>query len=154
MEEKPINYNDQLRGEIKLDLIKKFDFIKSEVEIKGQELIQEIKEDKIYNEERKKDEIDELSIKIGHTIEKINVCYDFSLKDVNDYFDELDNKRIVIDSNKTKEEIKKEIIKHDLIYLDKKTIRGNRYHFLARFMFGILIEVNIYIDEDHYNLFM
>ena len=138
--------NDEMRGAIKEEIIAKFDDIKIQVDIYGQKLIQQVEKNTKLIEQEKSEQISKIAQKTGELVENVNVCYDLALKDVNDHFDDLDKEKKELDPNKTKEQIKREVIKHGLVFIGR-----DDPHFkvaVKRFAYGLLVQVDFHFGQN------
>jgi hypothetical protein len=136
---------NEMRGQIKKDLINKYDYIKSEIEICGEIMIQKLQKSDTLEQKNKEQKISEIAKKTSKLIEKINGCFDSSMQDVNHYFDDLDKNNNYADI-KTKEQLMKEIIKHDLLYIKQEITRNQKS--IQKFAYGFLIQFDFYFSEN------
>ncbi len=146
-------YHAQLKGELKSDIINHLDEIKFEnIEIKGQQQIKELKERSNESIDQIETKIIKISEKITELVFKIDEICTLALKDIDEYFNKLDSDSNDFLINKTKNEIKKDAIKHYLIYLNGKELNALNYEKTFKYKFGLIIQIDFYPDENDRDL--
>jgi hypothetical protein len=121
----------KIKGEIKLDLINHYDWIKSEIDY----LIHK----KLANFENK-----EQSKKVDYNelIELCNKTLDSNINEINEYFNNADNCHLL-----DKEIIKEKAITNYCTFLTNESVQLDD----ANYFIGFIILSNWYIDNNQYN---
>lgn len=136
----------KLKAEIKSDVISYLDKIKFEhIEITGQQLIEEYRQNKNYEEK----ETTEVSDSIAKLVAKIDEICTLALNDVDEYFNKSDSdSNDLLTAKKTKDEIKKDAIKHFLVYLDNSELYSLKYPKKFKYKFGLIIQIDFYPEKN------
>ena len=135
-----------LKEDIKKQLIEYYERIKSEIDIKGFELLESLSK---RRNAKDRDNTSFIIIKLNeYLVNQIDSHLDKNLNEINEYF----NSDLIKNLNTSnQEDVKRNVLKSYLIYFDFNESMNYLIKQLDKYGFGLLFEFEWYLDENEQN---
>ena len=137
---------NNLKEDIKKQLIEYYERIKSEIDIKGFELLESLSK---RRNAKDRDNTSFIIIKLNeYLVNQIDSHLDKNLNEINEYF----NSDLIKNLNTSnQEDVKRNVLKSYLIYFDFNESMNYLIKQLDKYGFGLLFEFEWYLDENQQN---
>ena len=134
-----------LKEDIKKQLIEYYERIKSEIDIKGFELLESLSKRNAKDRDNTSFSIIKLN---EYLVNQIDSHLDKNLNEINEYF----NSDLIKNLNTSnQEDVKRNVLKSYLIYFDFNESMNYLIKQLDKYGFGLLFEFEWYLDENEQN---
>ena len=136
---------NNLKEDIKKQLIEYYERIKSEIDIKGFELLESLSK----RNAKDRDNTSFIIIKLNeYLVNQIDSHLDKNLNEINEYF----NSDLIKNLNTSnQEDVRRNVLKSYLIYFDFNESMNYLIKQLDKYGFGLLFEFEWYLDENQQN---
>ena len=136
---------NNLKEDIKKQLIEYYERIKSEIDIKGFELLESLSK----RNAKDRDNTSFIIIKLNeYLVNQIDSHLDKNLNEINEYF----NSDLIKNLNTSnQEDVKRNVLKSYLIYFDFNESMNYLIEQLDKYGFGLLFEFEWYLDQNQQN---
>ena len=136
---------NNLKEDIKKQLIEYYERIKSEIDIKGFELLESLSKRNAKDRDNTSFSIIKLN---EYLVNQIDSHLDKNLNEINEYF----NSDLIKNLNTSnQEDVKRNVLKSYLIYFDFNESMNYLIKQLDKYGFGLLFEFEWYLDENQQN---
>ena len=137
---------NNLKEDIKKQLIEYYERIKSEIDIKGFELLESLSK---RRNAKDRDNTSFIIIKLNeYLVNQIDSHLDKNLNEINEYF----NSDLIKNLNTSnQEDVKRNVLKSYLIYFDFNESMNYLIKQLDKYGFGLLFEFEWYLDQNQQN---